>query len=120
MSDYLDQISDFICGCRFEDLPPEVCKRGGEVMADTLAVIAAGAQEEEVKALSGRIVSQGSKGVATIIGSGDRTEPVKAAFINGTAGTFLELDEGNQFGRGHPGIHVIPAALAKAEEKNLY
>jgi len=119
MSDYVDQISDFICGCRFEDLPPEVCKRAGEVMADTLAVIAAGAQEEEVKALRGRIVSQGSKGVATIIGTGDRTEPGKAALINGTAGTFLELDEGNQFGRGHPGIHTIPAALAKAEEKNL-
>ena len=30
---------------------------------------------------------------------------------NGTAGTMLELDEGNQYARGHPGIHVVPAAL---------
>jgi 2-methylcitrate dehydratase PrpD len=29
------------------------------------------------------------------------------------------LDEGNQFARGHPGIHVVPAVLAVAEEMNL-
>ena len=28
----------------------------------------------------------------------------------------LEIDEGNQFARGHPGIHVVPAVLAAAEE----
>jgi 2-methylcitrate dehydratase PrpD len=54
-----------------------------------------------------------------MIGTGMRSEPGKAALFNGTAGTFLELDERNQFGRGHPGIHVIPAALAAAEEKHL-
>ena len=35
-----------------------------------------------------------------------------ASLLNGTAGTMLELDEGNQYARGHPGIHVVPAALA--------
>ena len=39
--------------------------------------------------------------------------------INGTAGTWLELDEGNQFARGHAGIHVVPAALALGEEKGV-
>jgi len=119
MSDYLDQLAAYICGCRFEDLPAEVVKRAREVMADSLAVIAVGAQEEEVKALTGRMVSPGGKGTAAVIGAGVRTESSKAALINGTAGTFLELDEGNQFARGHPGIHVIPAALAVAEEMNL-
>jgi 2-methylcitrate dehydratase PrpD len=119
MSDYLDQLAAYICGCRFEDLPSEVVKRAREVMADSLAVIAVGAQEEEVKVLTGRMVSPGGKEVATVIGAGIRTESSKAALINGTAGTFLELDEGNQFARGHPGIHVVPAALAVAEEMNL-
>jgi len=32
------------------------------------------------------------------------------------AGTMLEIDEGNQFARGHPGIHVVPAILALAEQ----
>jgi len=119
MSNYLDHIAEFICNCQFDHLPSDVIKRTCEVTADTLAAIAAGAQEEEVKVLSERILANNDQGISTIFGSGERTEASKAALINGTAGTFLELDEGNQFGRGHPGIHVIPAALAIAEEKSL-
>ncbi|UCG06669.1 MAG: MmgE/PrpD family protein [Desulfobacterales bacterium] len=119
MANYLDQISEFICECQFDRLPPQVIQRACDVTADTLAAIAAGAQENEVKDFTARILAAKSQGISTIIGSGEKTEPSKAALINGTAGTFLELDEGNQFGRGHPGIHVFPAILAKAEEKGL-
>jgi 2-methylcitrate dehydratase PrpD len=119
MPEYLDQITSFVCGTDFKDLPQAVVLRAKEVLADTLSVIAAGAQEEEVKGLTKRLVDPKAKQVASLIGSGRRTEASKAALINGTAGTFLELDEGNQFGRGHPGIHVVPAALAIAEEARL-
>jgi 2-methylcitrate dehydratase PrpD len=119
MSNYLDQLSEFICNCQFDHLPADVIKRACEVTADSVAAIAAGAQEEEMKAVTARILAANGPGISTIIGSGQRAEPSKAALINGTAGTFLELDEGNQFGRGHPGIHVIPAALALAEQKGL-
>ncbi|HEY8531740.1 MAG TPA: hypothetical protein VIL08_05785, partial [Limnochorda sp.] len=40
--------------------------------------------------------------------------PRRAALANATAGTFLELDEG-QRPTGHPAIHVLPAALAQAQ-----
>lgn len=119
MTNYLDQISEFIYECQFDRLPSEVVLKACDVTADTLAAIAAGAQENEVKDLTAKILAAKSQGLSTIIGSGEKTEPSKAALINGTAGTFLEMDEGNQFGRGHPGIHVIPAALAMAEEKGL-
>ena len=39
-----------------------------------------------------------------------------AALANATAGVALEVDEGNRWGGGHPSIHVMPAALAVAEE----
>ena len=119
MSDYIDEISAFICRCQFDDLSSIVIQRAGEVMADSLAVIGVGAQEEEARAMTERIVVPGGRQVATLIGADIRTQPLMAALINGTAGTFLELDEGNQFARGHAAIHVIPAALAKAEEMNL-
>jgi len=35
--------------------------------------------------------------------------------MNGTAGTALEMDEGHQFARGHPGMHVFPALLAASD-----
>ena len=119
MSEYLDYIVSYVCRTNFNDLPQAVVMRAKEVLADTLSVIAAGAQEDEVKGLAKRLVDPKAKRVASLVGSGTRTEPSKAALINGTAGTFLELDEGNQFGRGHPGIHVVPAALAIAEEGRL-
>jgi 2-methylcitrate dehydratase PrpD len=119
MSDYLDRLGSYICNTSFDDLPAEVVRRAKDVLADTLAVIAAGAQEHEVKAFKKTLELSKSKGDATMIGAETRTEPGKAALFNGTAGTFLELDEGNQFGRGHPGIHVIPATLAMAEEHHL-
>jgi 2-methylcitrate dehydratase PrpD len=119
MPNYLDRVVSYVCRTSFDDLPAAVVQRSKEVLVDTLAVIAAGAQEEEMKAIKERVKRGYSRGPATMIGAGARTCPGPAAFFNGTAGTFLELDEGNQFGRGHPGIHVIPAALAIAEENRL-
>jgi 2-methylcitrate dehydratase PrpD len=119
MPEYLDKVVSYVCRANFNDLPQPVVSRAKEVLADTLSVIAAGAQEEEVKVLTKRLADPKAKQVASLIGAGTRTEPSKAALINGTAGTFLELDEGNQFGRGHPGVHVVPAALAVAEEARL-
>jgi 2-methylcitrate dehydratase PrpD len=119
MSDYLDQLISYICSCRFDDLPRQVSTRAKAVLADSIAVIASGAQEEEVKALIRQVVEPDGPRLSTVIGAGIRTEPSKAGLINGTAGTFLELDEGNQFARGHPGIHVVPAALALAEARKL-
>lgn len=49
------------------------------------------------------------------ISAGKRMNPLLASLLNGTAGTMLELDEGNQYARGHPSIHVVPAALATGE-----
>jgi 2-methylcitrate dehydratase PrpD len=119
MSDYLDRLVTYICDRTYDDLPDEVVQRCKQVLADTFAVIGSGAQEEEVKALVRQVVEPEGPRLASVIGTGKKTEPTKAGLINGTAGTFLELDEGNQFARGHPGIHVVPAALAIAEAHRL-
>jgi 2-methylcitrate dehydratase PrpD len=113
----LAQWGDFAASTRFEDLPGGVVDRVKLLVLDCIGVIAAGMQEPELVALTERMseatVSAG-KGFAAI-GSGSRFLSPVAAFLNGTAGTMLELDEGNQFARGHPGIHVVPAALGEAE-----
>jgi 2-methylcitrate dehydratase PrpD len=57
----------------------------------------------------------GSAAGSTVLARGlPRTNAAHAAFLNATAGTFLELDEGMR-PTGHPGMHVVPAALAVAE-----
>lgn len=119
MSDYLDELVAYICDCTVDDLPLAAIQRAKSVLADSIAVIAAGAQEKEVKAMTAQVARPEDPALATIIGAGRRSETAKAALLNGTAGTFLELDEGNQFARGHPAIHVVPAALALAETRRL-
>lgn len=109
---YLDTLCRFLAGCRFEDLPPDVVLHAGLVVADTVAAIAAGSAEPEMAALAARLAAPGP---AAVIGTGRRTEVGKAALVNGTAGTVLEMDEGNRFSRGHPAVHVLPAVLAMAE-----
>ena len=39
-----------------------------------------------------------------------------AALANATAGVALEMDEGTRLGGGHPAIHVLPGAIAVAED----
>ena len=41
-ADYIDTLSSFACETQLADIPPEVCARCGIIIADTLAVIAAG------------------------------------------------------------------------------
>ncbi|GGK17500.1 MmgE/PrpD family protein [Salinarimonas ramus] len=100
---------------RFEDLPEEAVARTKLVIADCIAAIAAGAQESETLALAERLLASVGIGPHPLIGARVRGSAAAAALFNGTAGTMLELDEGNQYARGHPGIHVVPAALVAAQ-----
>ena len=114
--DYLDRLSAFAASLRFSRLPAEVREQTGWILVDTLAAIVAGSAEPELLALSERLAADAS-GPAVLAGQARRTAALTAALVNGTAGTFLEMDEGNRFSRGHPAIHVIPAALALAESR---
>jgi len=76
------------------------------ILADSVGAIVGGAAEPEVAALSTQQQSV-SRGPAAIIGTGAFAAAGTAAFVNGTAGTTLEMDEGNQFCKGHPAMHVM-------------
>jgi 2-methylcitrate dehydratase PrpD len=110
---YLQELAAFACRTRLADLPPKVLERTRWVVADSLPVIAAGMQQPEMQALLKHPLSKGN---AWVIGTRKRAGALEAALLNGTAGTWLELNEGNLFAKGHPGIQVVPAAVALAQE----
>ena len=114
--DYLDRLSDFAARLDFAALPGKLRAHTGWVLADTVAAMAAGSAEPELRAWAQQ---QATTGGATLVGLGRGSESLMAALINGTAGTFLEMDEGNRFSRGHPAVHVLPAALALAQTRGL-
>jgi 2-methylcitrate dehydratase PrpD len=110
---YLDELARFACRTRLADLSAAALERTRWLVADTLPVIGAGMREPQMQSL---LKSNGSPGKSWIIGAKKRSDASTAALLNGTAGTFLELNEGNLHARGHPSIQVLPAAVALAQE----
>ncbi|KAB1190028.1 MmgE/PrpD family protein [Haloferax sp. MBLA0076] len=108
-------LASFVSTLDRGDIPDGVAARGSLVIADTIGVILGGASDPAVSSLTRRWAAQNG-GQATILGTaGERTSAYRAAFVNATAGTVLELDEGHRFAAGHPAIHVLPALLADGE-----
>jgi 2-methylcitrate dehydratase PrpD len=108
---WLRQWSGFARKARFEDLPEEVVARSRLVILDCLGAVIAGRAEPEAIAAKARLAKTAK---ARRGGS-----PLLHAFMDGAAGTMLEIDEGNQYARGHPGIHVVPAILATARNRKV-
>src|SRR5262245_33599849 len=113
MSTYLERLGSFVVKLKFDDLPASTVAQAKYVIADTVAAIAGGAAEPEVTALTAKRIRDSGPGWG--IGTGIASTPQRAALLNGIAGTWLEMDEGHRFARGHPAVHVLPAALAYAE-----
>ena len=103
---------------QLDDVPADDLVHTSRVVADTLGVVFGGGKRPEIEALvrgDARLFHAPSEGTAQLLVSGmPAADPTSAAFVNATAGTFLELDEGYR-PTGHPSIHVLPAALAAAQ-----
>ncbi|MDO8279733.1 MAG: MmgE/PrpD family protein [Burkholderiaceae bacterium] len=114
--DYLDTASEFLHATRLEDVSQEAREHARWVIADCIPVIGVGMQMPAMRALVEAQLAKAGQGEAWVIGSGRRAAAMDAALLNGTAGVWLELDEGNLHAKGHPGIQVVPAALAVAQD----
>lgn len=117
--DYLDRLARFVGETRAAAIPAPVLERTRQILADSFAVYAAGMQCPELVALGERLRAAGAPGRAWVIGAGSTTNALDAAMLNGTAGAWLDFDEGNTLANGHPGVQVIPAALAVAQERAI-
>ena len=104
---YLAELARFACSARLEDLGGRALERTRWVIADSLPVVAAGMQQPEMQAFVQKHLARRRRRPRV----GARHAPARerrpsAALLNGTAGTWLELDEGNlhrQGPSGHPG-----------------
>ena len=101
---------------KFEDLPAKVVDQAKNCVLDFLGVAMGGLSTEV-----GQVVRQYAKlfvtsDEATVLATGRKANSLDAAFANGVVAHVLELDDGNRFAMGHPGVVTIPAALAMAEK----
>jgi len=117
--DYLDRLAAFVAGTRFDALPASTVAAAKLVLLDTLGAIVAGSAMPENGELARFAAMRSPGGRATVLGHRARVDTFWAALTNATAGVALEVDEGSRLGGGHPAIHVVPGALAVAEERRL-
>ena len=113
----VERLARFAADTRLADIPQPVLARAKAIVADIFAVVAAGMQAPELKALAASHLPRVAPGLCAVIGAGRRTNRLDAALLNGTAGVWQDYDEGNLFMRGHPGVQLIPAAVGCAEER---
>ncbi len=116
MRNYLDDMASMVGDTDVNDSDKNLIDYTCLVFMDVLgAVIAGGLWSKEVRDLATMVSSTTGNSVVLVEGL-PRIGSLQAALVNGCAGTWLELEEGNRHARGHPGIHILPAALAVAQE----
>ena len=97
MPSALNSFVDLICDREKYLIPANTIEYSRLVLADTLATIVGGIAEPEMQNL---IKSDLPLGEIKILGTDFKTDYLHAAFLTGTAGTFLEMDEGNNSQKG--------------------
>jgi 2-methylcitrate dehydratase PrpD len=114
--DYLTRLATFVHDTRLDALPASTVMASKLVLLDTIGAIVAGSALPENARLARMAANRAPHGLCTLAGHSAKADSLLATFTNATAGVALEMDEGNRLGGGHPAIHVIPGALAVAEE----
>jgi 2-methylcitrate dehydratase PrpD len=109
-------VAEWAVNTKLEDIPAPVLEATTSYILDHFGVVLAGTVKT-----SSEIIFETCKSWAptdrgcTIVGRKERNSAPFAAFINGTTGHALELDDDHREGTQHPGIAVIPAAFAVSE-----
>ena len=116
MMDYLDRLAAFVEDVSAERLSDAAMGAARLVLLDTIGAMVAGSAQPENRRLAEAMRDRRSRATATLVGHAGKADPLLATLVNATAGVALEVDEGSRLGGGHPAIHVIPGALAVAED----
>jgi 2-methylcitrate dehydratase PrpD len=115
MTSITGQLADFCAGLRTRALPAPVLDHTAAVLLDWLGAALAGASAES-SALTRRLEPLlGGPREASLVGCAQRASMCLAALHNGTSSSVHELDDVHCDAAIHPGVVVIPAALAVAE-----
>lgn len=102
----------------FADIPPQSVAMARRCLLDQLGVQLRGATLPQVQPVFALVRAMEARPEATVINHGLRTTAAYAAYANGTFGHSCEFDD-SHYHAGHPGVCVIPVALALAERDNL-
>lgn len=111
------ELSNFVTNTKFADLPEKVIYFTKYFILDHLGCVLGGSKLKSSRIIVDTIKELGGNTQSSIIGYNFRTSMPNAALANATMGHGLEMDDDHRIATMHPGVAVIPAALATGEEK---
>jgi 2-methylcitrate dehydratase PrpD len=116
------KLAEFVNGTSYEGIPFEVRNHSKLVFLDWLGVTLAGSREELASVMTKTIKGidgEGGPAQATVLGTGVKTDILKAALANGSMSHALDLDDYHGPTLCHPTVAFLPAVLAVAQHKGL-
>lgn len=113
-------LADWAARLQYANLPEQVCRQARLSLLDYLGCALLGSTREPAQRLLEVIQQLSTCPQASLIGTDLQTSVTYAALFNGVLGSasFL-LEDTAAESLGHPGVNVIPAALAIAEHMNV-
>ncbi|HET6217511.1 MAG TPA: MmgE/PrpD family protein [Acidobacteriaceae bacterium] len=116
VSPVMEKLSSYMSEAAERALPDEVVEKAKQHILDTLAAMISGSGLLPGRAALGFIRSYGGKEVATVAASNIVCGPIEAALTNGVLAHSDETDDSHGPSRSHPGVSIVPAALAAGEQ----
>ncbi|MDB5940771.1 MAG: 2-methylcitrate dehydratase PrpD [Ramlibacter sp.] len=107
-----DWLAARLAGLQARDVPPSAFHAARRCLVDVLGCAAAGRAEPAVRTAQEWAGQVYASGTSAAWFAHAHFSPVAAAFVNASAASILDLDDGHRAAAGHPGAAIIPAALA--------
>jgi len=116
VSPVMDKLSRYMSEASERALPDEVVEKAKHHILDTLAAMISGSEIRPGRAAIEFVRAYGGKEIATVVASNIVCGPIEAALANGVLAHADETDDSHGPSRSHPGVSVVPAALAAGEQ----
>src|SRR5687767_14740726 len=114
-----ERVASFIHRTALDAMPGEAVAKAKKALADTFAVILAGAGSEVAAPLRRYMKASRAAGTAPVLGTGLSASPEIAALVNGTFGHALDYDDVLSMMPAHPSAVIVPALLASLDERRV-
>ncbi len=115
VSSVMNRLSAYMAEARGRGLRADVIEKAKHHILDTFAAMISGSELPPGRAAIQFVRAYGGKEVATVVASDIVCGPIEAALANGVLAHADETDDSHGPSRSHPGVSVVPAALAAGE-----
>jgi len=110
-----DRFVSYLSETTFDNITQEAIEAARRSILDTLGVIVAGSNGEDIASLLGLLQSLGGPAEATVLVHGMRLPVIHATWANGAMARAREFDDSHDITGDHTSVPIMSAALGIAE-----